>query len=62
MRAFIQLLSAQGGKNPEELLLEDDDLREEFIGYIAFYVESRMENSSYILLRREAGGFSECLQ
>jgi glycosyltransferase involved in cell wall biosynthesis len=34
MRAFIQSLRSQGVENPEELLLEDNDLRERLIGYI----------------------------
>src|SRR2546425_3992257 len=34
MRAFIQSLRAQGVEHPEELLLEDSDLRERLIGYI----------------------------
>jgi len=34
MRAFIESLRSQGVENPEELLLEDDNLREEFIRYI----------------------------
>lgn len=35
MRAFIQSLKSQGIKNPEELLLEDDEFRKKFIGYIS---------------------------
>jgi glycosyltransferase involved in cell wall biosynthesis len=35
MRAFNQSLRSQGVENPEELLLEDDELRKKFIGYIS---------------------------
>ena len=35
MRAFIQSLRSQGVKNPEELLLEDDEFREKFMAYIS---------------------------
>lgn len=35
MRAFIQSLKSQGVKNPEELLLEDDEFRKKFIAYIS---------------------------
>ncbi|MEK6280893.1 MAG: glycosyltransferase [Acidobacteriota bacterium] len=34
MRAFIQSLRSKGVANPEELLLEDDEFREKFMGYI----------------------------
>src|SRR6185436_8991687 len=34
MRAFIESLKSVGVENSEELLLEDKDLREKFIGYI----------------------------
>ena len=35
MRAFIESLRSQGVENPEELLLEDDELRKKFIAYIS---------------------------
>lgn len=35
MRAFIQSLRSQGMKNPEELLLEDDEFRKKFMAYIS---------------------------
>jgi len=35
MRAFIQSLRSQGVESPEELLLEDDELRKKFISYIS---------------------------
>lgn len=34
MKAFIESLKARGVENPEEMLLEDDDIRQRFIGYI----------------------------
>ena len=34
MRAFIQSLRSQGVENPEELLLEDNNLKETLIRYI----------------------------
>jgi len=34
MRAFIESLRSKGVANPEELLMEDDEFREKFIGYI----------------------------
>jgi hypothetical protein len=34
MRAFIQSLKSQGVKNPEELLLEDEALKQRLISYI----------------------------
>jgi len=34
MRAFIQSLRLQGVENPEELLLEENDLKDKLISYI----------------------------